>query len=110
MALTETTDVEAAIAAVQDKVPTVVVTLAEKGACAIRGGKRTMVPAEPVAQVVDTTGAGDLFAAGFLHAQARGHDLEKSLKLGAVCAAEIISHFGARPQVDLKALAARTLG
>ena len=60
--------------------------------------------------MVDTTGAGDLFAAGFLHAQARGHDLEKSLKLGAVCAAEIISHFGARPQVDLKALAARTLG
>ncbi|MBJ6120259.1 adenosine kinase [Sphingomonas mollis] len=110
MALTETTDVEAAIAAVQDKVPTVVVTLAEQGACAIRGGKRTTVPAEPVAQVVDTTGAGDLFAAGFLHAQARGHDLETSLKLGAVCAAEIISHFGARPQVDLKALAAKTLG
>lgn len=110
MALTETTDVEAAIAAVQDKVPTLVVTLAEKGACAIRAGKRTMVPAEPVAQVIDTTGAGDLFAAGFLHAQAGGHDLEKSLKLGAVCAAEIIGHFGARPQVDLKVLAAKTLG
>lgn len=106
VALTQAGDVDAAIAAVQDKVETVVVTLAEKGACAIRGGARTQVPAEPVARVVDTTGAGDLFAAGFLHAQARGEDLERSLKLGALCAAEIIGHFGARPQVDLKALAA----
>ncbi len=110
MALTETSDVDAAIAAVQDKVETVVVTLAEKGACAVRGGARTTVPAAPVAQVVDTTGAGDLFAAGFLHAQAQGRELEASLTLGALCAAEIISHVGARPQVDLKALAARTLG
>ncbi|MBB4617672.1 adenosine kinase [Sphingomonas abaci] len=110
MALTETSDVDAAIAAVQDKVETVVVTLAEKGACAVRGGTRTTVPAAPVTQVVDTTGAGDLFAAGFLHAQAQGRDLEASLTLGALCAAEIIGHFGARPQVDLKALAARTLG
>jgi len=105
MALTETTDVEAAIAAVQDKVPTLVVTLAERGACAVRGGQRVTVPAQPIERVVDTTGAGDLFAAGFLHAQTRGHDLERSLTLGALCAAEIISHFGARPQVDLKALA-----
>ncbi len=109
MALTETTDVEAAIAAVQDKVPTLVVTLAERGACAMRGGQRVTVPAQPIERVVDTTGAGDLFAAGFLHAQTRGHDLERSLTLGALCAAEIISHFGARPQVDLKALA-DTLG
>jgi sugar/nucleoside kinase (ribokinase family) len=106
MALTETADVDAAIAAVQGKVPTVVVTLAERGACAIRGGERTTVPAQPVERVVDTTGAGDLFAAGFLHAQTHGHDLERSLTLGALCAAEIISHFGARPQVDLKAIAA----
>jgi sugar/nucleoside kinase (ribokinase family) len=107
MSLTETTDVEAAIASVQGRVETLVVTLAEKGALAIRGGERTVVPAEPVSQVVDTTGAGDLFAAGFLHAQAQGHDLERSLKLGALCAAEIIGHFGARPQADLKALAAK---
>lgn len=106
MALTETADVEAAIAAVEDKVETVVVTLAERGACAVRGGERYAVPAQPVEQVVDTTGAGDLFAAGFLHAQARGRDLTASLTLGAACAAEIISHYGARPQIDLKALAA----
>lgn len=110
MSLTETAQVDAAIAAVQDKVETLVVTLAEQGACAIRGGERTQVPAAPVDRVVDTTGAGDLFAAGFLHAQARGDDLERSLRLGALCAAEIIGHFGARPQVDLKALAADRLG
>src|SRR3546814_15553699 len=61
---------------------------------------------EPIDAVVDTTGAGDLFAAGFLHGQAQGHDLEKSLRLGAICAAEIISHYGARPQSDMKALIA----
>ena len=106
MHLTETTDLEAAIAALAPKVETLVVTLAEKGACAIRGGERIAVPAAPVEKVVDTTGAGDLFAAGFLHGQAQGWDLERSLTLGALCAAEIISHFGARPQVDLKRLAA----
>jgi sugar/nucleoside kinase (ribokinase family) len=108
--LTETTDLEAAIAALKDKVPLLVVTLSEKGACAIQGETRVSVPAEPIAQVVDTTGAGDLFAAGFLHGQAHGHTLEASLRIGAICAAEIISHFGARPNVDLKALVASKLG
>ncbi len=107
MSLTETADLESAIAALAPKVETLVVTLAEKGALAIRDGDRVTVPAEPVEQVVDTTGAGDLFAAGFFHGQAQGRDLETSLKLGALCAAEIIGHFGARPQVDLKALAAK---
>lgn len=104
--LTETADTEAAIAAVKDKVPLLVVTMSEQGACAIAGDDRVHVPAAPVDKVVDTTGAGDLFAAGFLHGQAQGWDVERSLKLGAVCAAEVISHFGARPIADLKALAA----
>jgi sugar/nucleoside kinase (ribokinase family) len=110
MCLTECDDLEAAIAAIAPKVETLVVTLSEKGALAIRGGHRTTVAAEPIEKVVDTTGAGDLFAAGFLHGQTHGLDLERSLKLGAVCAAEIISHVGARPQVDLKALAKPLLG
>lgn len=110
MSLTETADVEAAIAAVQAKVPLLVVTLSERGALAIAGGERIHVPAAPVEKVVDTTGAGDLFAAGFLHAQAEGRDLAQSLRLGAICAAEVISHFGARPQVDLKQLAAESVG
>ena len=64
----------------------------------------------PIDKIVDTTGAGDLFAAGFLHGQAQGLGLEASLRMGAICAAEIISHFGARPMVDLKALMAAKLG
>ena len=103
-------DVEAAIAKVSPQVPTLVVTHGEKGATAIQHGTRADVPAEPIEAVVDTTGAGDLFAAGFLHGQAQGRGLEASLKMGAVCAAEIISHFGARPQVNLKALVDARLG
>ena len=110
VSLMEAADVEAAIAAVAPQVETLVVTLAEKGALAIRGGERTIVAAEPIATVVDTTGAGDLFAAGFLHGQARGLDLATSLKLGAICAAEVIGHVGARPVADLKALTAGVPG
>jgi sugar/nucleoside kinase (ribokinase family) len=106
MSLTEQADVEAAIDAVRGKVPLLVVTLSERGACAIAGEARVCVPAQPIDKVVDTTGAGDLFAAGFLHGQARGQSLEASLTLGAICAAEVIQHFGARPMVDLKTLTA----
>ena len=80
------------------------VTRGEHGAVAMHGAERAEVAAEPIARVVDTTGAGDLFAAGFLQGQAQGRGLEASLKMGALCAAEIISHFGARPEADLKAL------
>ena len=110
VALAETDDFEAAVTKLSAQVPTLVVTRGEHGALAVQEGKRTEVPAEPVDRVVDTTGAGDLFAAGFLHGQAQGWDAERSLKLGAVCAAEIISHFGARPQTDLKQLLVEKLG
>ena len=96
---------ETAVAAYRHKVGTLVVTRSEKGALATRGAERAHVPAEPVARVVDTTGAGDLFAAGFLVGEARGLGLEKSLRLGAIAAAEVIQHYGARPEADLKALA-----
>ena len=109
VALTQAADVDAAIVALQDKIETLVVTLAERGACAVVRGERTLVPAEPVARVVDTTGAGDLFAAGFLHGQARGGTIAQSLRIGAICAAEIIAHYGARPETDLKALVAQKL-
>ena len=108
-ALAGTEDFDAGVAAIAAQVPTLVVTRGAAGACAVQGADRASVPAEPIERVVDTTGAGDLFAAGFLHGQAQGRDLETSLKLGALCAAEIISHVGARPVVDLKALAASKL-
>ena len=101
---------ETALAAVQDKVETLVVTRSEKGALGISKGERAEVPAEPVDQVVDTTGAGDLFAAGFLAGRAQGRGLEESLTIGAIAAAEVISHYGARPEADLKALVAERLG
>jgi sugar/nucleoside kinase (ribokinase family) len=109
-ALTGEEDFEAGIASLAPRVPTLVVTRSEKGAVAVSGGKRAYALAEPVDHVVDTTGAGDLFAAGFLHARVGGRSLGDCLKAGAICAAEIISHYGARPEADLKALLAEKLG
>jgi sugar/nucleoside kinase (ribokinase family) len=103
-ALVESDDFEAGIARLSARIPVVVVTRSKDGAVAIAGSELAQVAAEPIDKVVDTTGAGDLFAAGFLFGHVRGMALETCLKLGAVCAAEIISHFGARPAADLKAL------
>jgi sugar/nucleoside kinase (ribokinase family) len=96
---------ETAVAALAPKIETLVVTRGAAGALAVRGAERADVAAEPVREVVDTTGAGDLFAAGFLFGEATGKNLAQSLKLGAICAAEIIQHYGARPEADLRALA-----
>ena len=104
-ALAEVPEVEAAVAALRGQVETLVVTRSEHGALATRGTERADVPAEPIEALVDTTGAGDLFAAGFLAGTARGLELKACLKLGAVCAAEVIQHYGARPEADLRALA-----
>jgi len=103
-------DFEAAVAAVAPRVATLVVTRSEQGAIAVSGETRVAVAAEPIERLVDTTGAGDLFAAGFLAGEARGLGLEVSLKLGAIAAAEVIQHYGARPEKDLKALAGGLLG
>ena len=98
-------DFEAAVAAVAPRVPVLVVTRGDEGAIAVAGGERAEVAAEPIERLVDTTGAGDLFAAGFLVGQARGLGLAVSLKLGAIAAAEVIQHYGARPEADLRELA-----
>jgi sugar/nucleoside kinase (ribokinase family) len=82
-----------------------VLTRSEQGSVILSEGKRSAVPAAPVAKVVDTTGAGDLYAAGFLYGLARGLGLEAAGRLGSLAAAEIISHLGARPEVDLRNLA-----
>ena len=103
--LSQGTDLDSAIDQFAGKVPTLVVTRSEHGAMACSGGERAEVPAEPIERLVDTTGAGDLFAAGFLAGQSKGKSLEDSLRLGAIAAAEVIQHYGARPEIDLAALA-----
>jgi sugar/nucleoside kinase (ribokinase family) len=108
-ALAAVPHLETAVAAVRDKVELLVVTRGENGALATRGSDRADIPAEPIRQLVDTTGAGDLFAAGFLAGEVRGLPLETSLRLGAIAAAEVIQHYGARPEADLSALAGSLL-
>ncbi|WP_374523947.1 adenosine kinase [Sphingopyxis sp.] len=109
-ALAETDDFEAAVAKIAPQVPLLVVTRGSHGAIALQGGARTEVDAEPINQVVDTTGAGDLFAAGFLSGQAQGRSIADCLTMGAVCAREIIAQVGPRAQTDLKAKVAERLG
>ena len=107
--LAQASDLESAIAEYAGRVPILVVTRSEQGALAISGDERAEVQAEPIERLVDTTGAGDLFAAGFLAGQSRGRNLADSLLLGAIAAAEVIQHYGARPELDLAALAAPLL-
>lgn len=109
-ALTGCDDFHAGIDALKNQVPLLVVTRSEQGAVAAWDGKLAEVAAEPVAQVVDTTGAGDLFAAGFLFGHVRGRPVADCLRMGSICAAEIISHFGARPEANLQELIAERLG
>ncbi|WP_341631570.1 adenosine kinase [Sphingomonas agri] len=105
-ALAGVAHLETAVAAIAPKVETLVVTRSEDGALAVRGEERAEVQAEPIRELVDTTGAGDLFAAGFLFGIARAKGLTESLRLGAIAAAEVIQHYGARPETDLRTLAA----
>ncbi len=84
-------------------------TRSAHGSVIVNGATVHEIPAEPVAQVVDTTGAGDHYAAGFLYGLAHGHDLAMCGRLGSIAAAEIISHFGARPETPFRDLAAAKL-
>lgn len=103
--LYQTADIDTAIKAMREEPVLAVVTRSENGAMAISRSETIAVPAYPVERVVDTTGAGDLFAAGFLFGLAGGRDHRDCLRLGALAAAEIISHIGARPETSLKTLA-----
>ena len=94
------------VESLESKVRTLVITRGSEGAIAVADGHCTEVSAAPVKKVVDTTGAGDLFAAGFIAGRCRGRDLHGCLEAGSIAAAEVISHFGARPEADLKELVA----
>ncbi len=96
---------DAALAALRQERVLAAVTRGEKGCIVLDRGDAIEVAAAPVAQVVDTTGAGDLFAAGFVTGLVRGLDHAACARLGALAAAEIIQHLGARPKVDLRELA-----
>ena len=109
-ALYRTDDLSAAMAELATHATITVVTRSEHGAVVIANGERIAVPAEPVARVVDTTGAGDLFAGGFLFGLAQGRSLGDCARIGGIAAAEVIAHYGARPEADLKALVAARLG
>jgi sugar/nucleoside kinase (ribokinase family) len=103
--LYQSSDFDAAIAALRADIGVAVVTRSEKGCLVISTEGTEAVPAFPVERVVDTTGAGDLFAAGFLSGLARGADDRTCGRLGAMAAAEVIQHIGARPETSLKDLA-----
>jgi sugar/nucleoside kinase (ribokinase family) len=103
--LYQTTSFEAAARQAQKDTRLAALTRSEKGSVILSQGAPIAIPAEPVAKVVDTTGAGDLFAAGFLFGLTTGCDLETAGRLGSLAAAEIIGHIGARPEVKLAALA-----
>jgi sugar/nucleoside kinase (ribokinase family) len=110
LSLTELEDFDTALATVAAKVPTLVVTRGAHGAVAVQEGQQASVSAEPIDRIVDTTGAGDLFAAGFMAGQVQGRTLEASLRMGAIAAAEIISHYGARAEAKLDELIRARLG
>jgi sugar/nucleoside kinase (ribokinase family) len=107
--LYQTEDFGAATKAVAADCPIAVVTRSEKGCVVVKGGDILESPAHPVNKVVDVTGAGDLFASGFLYGFTNGRTLYDSARLGSMAAAEVISHIGARPEVRLRTHA-ETLG
>jgi sugar/nucleoside kinase (ribokinase family) len=110
LALYETNDLEGAMMKAQRDCPIVAVTLSEKGSAIMANAEMIHIAAEPVAKVVDTTGAGDQYAAGFLYGLATGKPLDVCGRLASIAAGEVISHMGPRPEVSLKALAAKVLG
>jgi adenosine kinase len=103
--LYQTSDFDTALKQLAEDVKLGVVTRSEKGCIVTAGDTFTAVPAFPIDKMVDTTGAGDLFAAGFLFGLVRGAGHENAGRLGALAAAEVIQHIGARPQISLKTLA-----
>lgn len=109
IALYETADFGEAVQAVRGKCDIAVLTRSEKGAVIVTPDETVEVAAHPVDKVEDTTGAGDLFAAGFLYGLTQGKSLGECGRIAAICAAEIISHVGARPEANLKALVAENL-
>jgi sugar/nucleoside kinase (ribokinase family) len=107
LSLYETADFDTAVNALRNDAPLAAVTRSEHGCLVVTRAATEAVPAAPIERFVDATGAGDLFAAGFLVGLSRGQDHRTSARLGALAAAEVIQHLGARPESSLKTLAER---
>lgn len=101
--LYETDDLDAACARAREEIPLTACTLGPEGVRILNKERDLTTPAAPATRV-DATGAGDLFAAGFLYGLTHGADLETAGRMGCVAAGEVISHIGARPEADLKAM------
>lgn len=110
LALTRAADFDGALQALRGTCEVLALTRSEKGAVIVRGSEVHVIDAQPIARVVDATGAGDAFAAGFLAGYTQGRSLHDAGVMGTIAAAEVISHMGARPEVDLSTLVAKVLG
>lgn len=104
-ALYQTQNFDCAVKAIARDCPIAILTRSEKGCIVVKGDDVHASPAHPVDKVVDVTGAGDLFAAGFLHGFTHGMSLPDAARLGSLAAAEVISHIGARPEINLASYA-----
>jgi len=104
-ALFQTDSFDHAVGALRERVKLAAVTRSEHGSVILTDGERLTVAAEPVEKVVDTTGAGDQYAAGFMFGLSRGRSLQACGRLASLAAAEVISHYGPRPQVSMQDLA-----
>ena len=98
-------DLDSAVTALREENVLGIVTLSEAGSLVVTRDSTRAVPAFPIDKIVDTTGAGDLFAAGFLYGLSTNRDYADCARLGALAAAEVIQHFGARPEQGLRQLA-----
>ncbi|MFZ2030234.1 MAG: adenosine kinase [Vitreimonas sp.] len=108
LALYQTNDLKAALAAAQAACPIVAVTRSQHGSVVVTETGETAVAPMPVAKVVDTTGAGDQYAAGFLFGHARGRPIAECGALASLAASEVIAHMGPRPETNLRALALKS--
>lgn len=108
--LYQTDDFDGAMQRVRGECDMVALTRGSRGSVVMAGDEIHVLAAESVDAVVDTTGAGDLYAAGFLYGLTQGLDLARCGRIGGIAAAEIIGHYGARPEADLKSLAAALAG
>ncbi len=104
LSLYETSNLNTAIDQVRGQCETAAITRGGEGSIVINGDEEFQIDAEPAVKLIDTTGAGDAYAAGFLYGIVSGQDLIASGRIGSICAAEVVSHMGARPHISLKEL------